>query len=173
MSETGSIEGLIQIARVLKSNGVDGELLLGFRDIDPDDINLKEPVFIEFDGLPVPFFILSLVRKGSSKAIVRLNDINNLEDAEEVVGKAIYSPEENWEDLEEELPDLEGWTIYAEDGTKLGVITSLEDIPGNLCINVETDHGSVMIPLHEDFIVSTDTDSRSLTMCLPEGLLDV
>ena len=45
---------MLQIAQVLKSNGTDGELVLGFREIAPEDINLQEPVFIIFDGLPVP-----------------------------------------------------------------------------------------------------------------------
>ena len=43
-----------RIAQVLKSNGVEGELLVSFIDFDPEDISLEEPVFVEFDGLPVP-----------------------------------------------------------------------------------------------------------------------
>ena len=35
-----------KIAQVLKSNGTDGELLISFFDIDPEDIDLQEPVFI-------------------------------------------------------------------------------------------------------------------------------
>lgn len=46
---------LLQIARVLKSNGTEGEILIGFREISPEDLNQTEPVFITFDGLPVPF----------------------------------------------------------------------------------------------------------------------
>ena len=47
----------MQIATVLKSNGTDGELLIGFKGFSAQDIDTKEPVFIEFDGLPVPYFI--------------------------------------------------------------------------------------------------------------------
>ena len=47
-------DNLQQVAQVLKSNGTDGELVMGFREIAPEDINPKEPVFIIFDGLPVP-----------------------------------------------------------------------------------------------------------------------
>ncbi|MBO5562302.1 MAG: hypothetical protein J5939_01125 [Bacteroidales bacterium] len=46
-----------RIAQVLKSNGRDGELLVSFVGISPDEINLEEPVFVEFDGLPVPFIL--------------------------------------------------------------------------------------------------------------------
>ena len=87
-------DNLQQIAQVLKSNGTDGELVLGFREIAPEDINLKEPVFIVFDGLPVPFFIESFTKRGNTKALVRLTDICSMEDVEEIAGKAVYVEED-------------------------------------------------------------------------------
>ncbi len=74
MSDAES-QGLLQIAQVLKSNGTEGEIILGFRDFGPEDIDLLEPVFIYFDGLPVPFFIESFSKKGNSKAVVRLTGV--------------------------------------------------------------------------------------------------
>ena len=44
------------IAKVLKSYGSEGEVLIGFRALLPEDIDQEEPVFVEFDGIPVPFF---------------------------------------------------------------------------------------------------------------------
>ena len=67
---SGASSDFLRIARVLKSYGTEGEILVGFREIGPEDLNLKEPVFIMFDGLPVPFFIESFQPKGSSKALV-------------------------------------------------------------------------------------------------------
>ena len=49
---------MLPIAKILKSDGTDGGLLISERGVDFfSDIDRKEPVFIEFDGLPVPFFI--------------------------------------------------------------------------------------------------------------------
>ena len=90
-----SIDDLQQVAQVLKSNGTDGELVMGFRDIAPEDINLEEPVFIVFDGLPVPFFIESFTKRGNTKALVHLTDISSMEDVEEIAGKAVYVSEES------------------------------------------------------------------------------
>ena len=61
---------MLQIAKILKSNGTDGGLLIGLHDIDASEIDLEEPVYITFDGLPVPFFILDITPKGTSKAII-------------------------------------------------------------------------------------------------------
>ena len=154
---------MLQIAKILKSNGTDGGLLIGVRDIEVGQIELQEPVFIEFDGLPVPFFIQDIRQRGTSKAIVHLNDIDSLEDAEEVVGRAIYV-EGEWED-EQEL-DFTGWTLLNR-GERVGTVTGMEPIPGNLCLYV----GEAMVPLHEDLILSVDPDARVLDLDLPDGLL--
>ena len=153
---------MLQIARVLKSNGTDGGILIGARDIEIGQIDLQEPVFIEFDGLPVPFFIQDITPKGPSKAVVHLNDICSLEDAEEIVGRAVFS------DMEEECGDEEdfiGWTVY-DRGSEMGVVDGLEDIPGNPCLCI----GDILVPLHEDFVISADEERKELFLDLPEGL---
>ena len=165
MAETGN---LIQIAKVLKSNGTDGELVMSFLTVDPEDINPKEPVFIEFDGLPVPFFIQSLVRRGNTKALVHLNDIENGEDAEEIVGQAVYMREDEDAGYEEgDFSFLVGWTLYDEENP-VGEIVDFIDIPGNPCLEVE---GGAVIPLHEDLILEVDENDSRLVMSLPDGLV--
>ena len=172
-------ENLQQIAQVLKSNGTDGELVLGFREIAPEDINLKEPVFIVFDGLPVPFFIESFTKRGHTKALVRLTDICSMEDVEEIAGKAVYVEEDALPEMsleEDGYAALVGWMVLtpAEDEEALievGEITDFLDIPNNPCIEVETENGAVMIPLHEDFILAVDEENLEIIMQIPAGLL--
>ena len=163
---------MLQIAKILKSNGTDGGLLIGVRDIEVGQIDLQEPVFIEFDGLPVPFFIQDLQQRGNSKAIIHLNDIDSLADAEEVVGRAIYI-EGEWE--EEEEMDFTGWTLLNR-GERVGTVTGMEPIPGNLCLYVRPDRHSPtqsanLVPLHPDLILSADPAARTLDLDLPDGLL--
>jgi len=159
---------LQQIAKVLKSNGTDGELVLSFPFIDPEEINTQEPVFIYFDGLPVPFFIDSLVRRGNTKALVHLTDIETYEDTLEIVGAAVYMREcDLGETEDEDWSFLEGWILLDADGSKVGEITSFMDIPSNPCLEV---NGDVLVPLHDDLIISIDEGSSSITMTIPEGL---
>jgi len=173
MSEAGS-DSLFQVAKVLKSNGTEGGLLLGFRDVSPEDIDLEEPVFIPFDGLPVPFFIDSFTRKGRDKAIVLLTDIRSLEDAEELVGREVFVEEDTLPEYEDDgemdLSDFIGWTI-CDDKREVGKVADYEDIPGNPCLYVDTPKERIMIPLHQDFVVSLDESSRVIYMVLPQGLV--
>ena len=195
---------MMQIAQVLKSNGTDGELVMSFREIAPEDINLKEPVFIVFDGLPVPFFIESLVKRGHSKALVHLTGIRCQDDVDEIAGKAVYIEDDNvpeltleddgfaalvgWFVLTPEIPDQVGNDDEAgneddagNDDTSLqtmtgnlievGEITDFIDIPNNPCIEVETENGAVMLPLHQDLILSVDPENQEIIMQIPAGLL--
>ena len=172
-------DNLQQVAQVLKSNGTEGELVLGFREIAPEDINLQEPVFIVFDGLPVPFYIESFTKRGNTKALIRLTGIGSMEDVEEITGKAVYIEEDQLPEMSLEddgYAALVGWMLLtpAEDEEALievGEITDFLDIPKNPCIEVETENGAVMIPLHEDFILSVDPEYQEIIMQIPAGLL--
>ena len=163
---------MLPIAKILKSNGIDGDVLIGLLDIEASEINTEEPVFIVFDGLPVPFFIESMSQRGSSKALVKITGVHNLEDAEEVVGQPVFI--DYFEDSDSEgYAALVGFTIFNEDGSKAGEITGIEDIPGNPCVYVRKDgtEEEVLVPLHEDFIVSIDEKTGTLVMRIPDGLL--
>lgn len=171
MSETGT-DNLFQIARVLKSNGTEGDLLMGFRDIDTDEVDLQEPVFVKYDGLPVPFFFVSFEQKGRNRALVHLRGIESLDDAEEIAGREVYADASAYETEYEEDGDLTGWDILSPEGAALGTITDFEDIPGNPCAYVRRLDGTeAMIPLHDDFVVSMDAENGIIIMNLPEGLL--
>ena len=190
MSNTGLValttDDLQQIAQVLKSNGTDGELVMSFRTIAPEDINLEEPVFIVFDGLPVPFFIESFTKRGNSKALVRLTGIHCQEDVDEISGKAVYIEDSDAPELsleEDGFAALVGWMLLTPENpdqgegdeladlTEVGEITDFIDIPNNPCIEVETENGAVMIPLHEDLILSVDPEYQEIIMQIPEGLI--
>ena len=175
-------ENLQQIAQVLKSNGTDGELVMGFREIAPEDINLKEPVFIIFDGLPVGFYIESFAKRGNTKALVRLTDICSMEDVEEIAGKPVYIEADNLPEMsleEDGYAALVGWMVLTPENAddmdsdlyEVGEITDFIDIPNNPCIEVETENGAIMIPLHEDLILSLDPEYQEIIMQIPSGLI--
>jgi len=161
---------MLRIAQVLKSNGRDGELLVSFTGIDPEEIDLEEPVFIEFDGLPVPFYFESFTPRGNNRALVRLTGVRSLKDADELAGQSVYA--DYFEEEEEE--DLVGWTLCNADGQAVGTVVDYEDIPGNFCLWVERPGGEqILIPFHEELIVSVDESSQTITMTIPEGILDL
>lgn len=151
--------------KILKSWGNDGQVVVSLDADDPEDLKIEEPVFIEFDGLPVPFFIEKVQSKGS-RFTVKFEDVDTLEGAEELVGRtARYEKEEDEED-----DSLIGFVVKnAADGSTVGRIVDYADYSGNVCITVDCGGREVLLPLHEDLIREvTDT---TLTLVIPEGLL--
>ena len=142
---------------------------MSLMDIAPEDIDLQEPVFIEFDGLPVPFYFESFTPRGNNRALVRLTGVRSLKDADELAGQSVYA--DYFEEEEEE--DLVGWEVRNADGQSVGTVVDYEDIPGNLCLWVERPDGEeVLLPFHEDLVVSVDESAQTLTLSIPEGILE-
>ena len=123
------------VARISSTNGNAGQVVLSFLSFFPEDLNYEEPVYIEFDGLPVPFFIDDAQPRGNSKLIAHLTDVNCLKDAEELLGKEVMIALESETEAE---PDLIGWSVFDQNGNKVGTVTDFIDIPGNPCLDLDS-----------------------------------
>ncbi len=151
--------------KVLKSWGAAGQVVLSLDADDPRDLESEEPVFIEFDGLPVPFYFESVEPKGG-RFIVKFEDVDSLEEAEELVGRTVTLSDEE----EEEEDSLIGLQVRdARSRRIIGEIVDFNDYSGNVTITVDTENGEVLLPLHEDLIVGIHDDV--ITLGIPDGLL--
>lgn len=152
--------------KVLKSYGTAGAVVIDRSGDVLGELKSDEPVFIDFDGLPVPFYIESIEPKGG-KYIVKLEDIDSLEAAEEIVGRGIrltFEPED-------EAPenDFSGFTIFDQKGHKIGPVLEFLDYSGNTCLLVDHNGEEVILPFHEDLIKKVRKKEIHLTV--PEGLI--
>lgn len=164
---------MLQIAKILKSNGIEGEILIS-SDIAPEDLRKDGPVYLMFDGVPVPFFIRSVRKRGARKAIIQLEDVCSQTDAEEITGKAIYAEAGTYEGLDDDsgIGFLKGWTLYDADGNVAGKITGTLEIPGNPCLEITTEDGSqAYVPFNEKLLVGIDADNQEIQLEIPEGLI--
>lgn len=152
--------------KVLKSWGASGEVVLSRPEGDLQDLKSQEPVFIAFDGLPVPFFFESVQPRGG-RFIVKFEGIDTLAEAEELVGREVTFENET----EEEEDTLVGLQVRDSRTRRIiGKIVDSSDYGGNIVITVETaDRGEVLLPIHEELIVGIHNDI--ITLDIPEGLI--
>ena len=149
--------------RILKSYGTDGGVIINAPEVDIEE-RCKEPVFIDFDGLPVPFFIEETAPRGGAKYFLKLEDIDTIEQAEELVGKEVY-----FEDDGEGLEDgIIGYTVIDQNGKAVGCVTAFEDIPGNPCIEIA---GGTLLPCPDECILDIDEKKRTIKLQISEGLI--
>ena len=184
------------IARIVKSYGTEGDVMVSFQDGISDILKTEEPVWLFYDGLPVPFYIQNIQFKGLRKAILHLEDIDSHSDAEEAAGKDICIdpagyPEVSATDAHQinegglTLEDLTGFTLLNQDSSTVGVISDIMDFSGNICtvgvisdimdfsgnICLEIEGSGSLIPYHDDLLLDIDPDSRTVTLRISDGLL--
>ena len=166
---------LTEIGKIQKTHGVNGELQVGwFNDFYPEDHNL-ESVFLLIDGIPIPFFIQSMRMKGADLSLLRFDDVDTIELAEELIGlKVMAEIQSSQSDDELMLDDLVGFVVVTNRGVQLGTIEVLQDYAGNLVFELQTASGNeLLIPASPDLIVEVDVESKSIIMELPEGIADL
>lgn len=160
-----SADPLVIIGRIMKTHGYEGKLKL---EIDDDiDIDLKEPVFLMFQEKPVPFFITEF--SGSNPFIVKIDDIDTIDLARELVGRDLYIQSEEIE----EGPDLAGYSLV---DIKLGTIGTVIEIVSNSAQDLIVTHynGSErLIPFVDELITEIDHETQMIGLNLPDGLLEL
>lgn len=172
----------VQIARVSKTFGLHGELIIQLFDTFPQDFNLSEPLFVTWDELAVPLFFDRFEKQGKNKAVVIFSDIQTERRATELIGKTLWlnaSSESNAlaEDEEDDnlyFEDLVGYTAQLRSGlvSRSGVIENFID-GENPLFYLSVKEQEVFIPAVEEFIADIDTEKRHIEFELPEGLLDL
>lgn len=154
--------------KVLKSWGMEGRVTISPASDGPGDFNLEEPVFIDFDGLPVPFFIEEIEAKGN-RLIVKFEDIDSLKAAESIVGREVRTSAEGECEDDDVIVGLT--VVNASDGSTVGPVTDVEDYAGNTCITVSYKGRNVTLPFHEDLVEAADEET--ITLRIAEGLLEL
>lgn len=167
-------EQVYKIGQITKPHGLKGELSMNF---DDDIFDRADCPYLicEVDGLLVPFFIEEYRFKTDSSALVKFLDIDSSEQAQQLVGSTVYFENKFIEEGSEDEVSLNyfiGFTV--KDGeTYIGKIIDIDDQTENWLFVIEHGDDELLIPAHEEFITDIDHQSRTITMDLPNGLIDL
>lgn len=161
-----------KIGTLTRTHGIGGELSMNFTD-DVWDRADADYVFLEVDGIQVPFFLEGWRFRSDSVALLKFQDIDSSEDANEYVGADVYFPHsltpEPDEDDEYTWRHFTGWQVVDAQAGPIGIIDYVEDSTVNTIFCVD----GKLVPANEDFIERIDAKERIVHMTLPEGLLDL
>ncbi|MEO5583093.1 MAG: hypothetical protein ABIR66_10395, partial [Saprospiraceae bacterium] len=77
-------------------------------------------------------------------------------------------------DTPEEAGDINEWIGFSINDNKegnIGLIESIEELPGQILAGVIFQDRAIQIPLAEELILDIDLDNKIIFMDLPEGIL--
>ena len=165
-----------KIGRLGKTHGVKGEISFHFTDDVFDRVD-ADYVFIETEGLQVPFFFEEYRFRNEDTAIVKFEGIDDATRAAQFTGCDVYFPRELSDTGDEELTwtEIVGFTIAdSGSGQTVGEITAVDLSTINTLFEVRTPEGqSLLIPANDDLIDEIDRQERRITMRIPEGLMEI
>ncbi len=172
----------IKAGRLLKTFGTDGDLRCQIDDRFIDLIRKGKYVWVEIDGLMVPFEVTKfLVRH---KPLIGLADVRDDRQASLLSGHwlylrpADYSGEKWPEGVEDQVPFgfLIDFTVHFTNHPFLGTITKVVQYPGQeiAFVQIRDMPGKeFMIPLVDEFIAGINEEERVITLEVPNGLLEL
>lgn len=153
-----------------KTHGVKGHLIL--RDEVALDTDAVKAFFLETrDGGKAPYFISEL-KESNQGLIVKLEEINAVEQAKSLIGKKVFA-ESKW--IEEEAPDFDwlGFEVIDAHFGPLGQVDGVTDNGQQILLNIPYQGKEVILPLVEEFIEQVDEVNKKLYFKAPDGLIEV
>lgn len=160
---------------VTKTHGTDGTILikpeLGI-DIDYESI---ESVFIEINGSLVPFFIEDNRSKNNS-VVFKLNGIDDINTAKELINNKIYSKilkniiVENYE-----FQDLEiiGFNVIDSTYGNIGIVETILQLPQQKIMQIKKGEAEILIPIRNEFVQTIEKENKIIHISAPEGLIEI
>jgi 16S rRNA processing protein RimM len=107
--------------------------------------------------------------------IVQFEELQDRDSAELWRGRyllARFSELPPLQDDEVYLHDLAGMQVVTPAGHEIGEVVTFYELPQGIILEVNTSHGSVLIPYRAEIIVRTDLATRTIVMDDKLGLLD-
>lgn len=171
---------LARIGKFQKTHALKGELN-AILDIDPDYVEDENPLIVEVEGIPVPFYAENLRPKGATSYLVKLEDVDTVDEAKAFVNCNIYALKKDLkeyydedEDFVFDDEDLEGYRVVDDEAGEIGEVERLDDSTENVLLVVRTKDGQeIFIPYVDTFIHEIDDENRVVLTSLPEELISL
>jgi 16S rRNA processing protein RimM len=111
-----------------------------------------------------------------NKANLKLAELDDMDEAEKLVGSFIYLPEVL-------LPRLKGNKFYYHEVTgfkvmdvnqgNIGTIDRVIDLPNNPLFALIHGEKEILLPISDDIVLKVDRKRKTVEVRAPEGLIDI
>ncbi|UCD37686.1 MAG: 16S rRNA processing protein RimM [Fidelibacterota bacterium] len=163
------------VGTILRGHGLMGEVRINPTISDLDILSDGLTLMATFPDGRVQNLNLTKVRLHGGKVLLSFEGIKDRNEADAIRGAELSIARENLPSLEEGefyLGDLVGYTVAMEDGTVLGLVEDVWDLPANEVLRVVHNGREVLIPLIDEVLTEIDHSGRRLVISAMEGLLD-
>lgn len=171
MPEQGS-----HIGTLVKPHGYKGDLQIKGKPALLDMIQIGDPLFISIDGQRIPFFVKDLFESGHpDRLVVKFEFIDDIDTARKYTTCSVYFDQEHAspDSPDEDLTSMMGYTVDDKNSGRSAIVTDYVASAENPILIIILGKQEVMLPLKADYIENIDHKSQTISVRLPEGLIDL
>jgi 16S rRNA processing protein RimM len=164
-----------KIGKFVSTFGLKGELILKHSLGKKTSLKGLAALFVEEKKESfIPWFIESTRIKSEEEIYIKIEGINNKEQANRLTQKEVWLPEADMKKFSAKSSpiNLLGYELIEEDNS-LGKILEVIEQPHQLLCRIEINSKEALIPLHEETIIRVDHKKMQVIVSLPPGLLEI
>lgn len=164
------------LGRIVKKHSFKGDVVIKCDEDFVDIIQEMESIWLETKNHLVPFFIDDIMKTGPVFFRLKLEGIDNEQQAQNLVGSEVYIAKTQLpEDFDDQLltQDLLGYKVVDETFGEIGEIIFINDSTPQTLLEVTNGQKTYFIPLHDDLVIDFNEEDKIITLDLPEGLLEL
>lgn len=166
----------VQVGRVGRPHGVRGEVVVQVESDNPRRFEVGSPMIAELAHGGLRHLLVEESRPHGNAVVLRFAGVNGREAAHTLAGSVLSVPRHA-------VPPAPDGTVYFFDliGCRcsdhkvgdLGEVVDVVEDGGGLLLLVQGPAGTVPVPFVQAFIDTMDLNARTLSLNLPDGLLEV
>lgn len=163
------------LGKIIKPHGFDGKVNTYLDTDEPALYSNLDMVFLNMNGLPVPFFIETIILK-NNKATIKFRDVNTLEQSTLLIQKEMYLPLSTLPALSGNkfyFHEVIGFTVTDKKSGEIGIVKQVLEYPNQAVLQVIHNDKEVLIPANKGVIKLVDRSKKRIEIEAPEGLLEV
>ncbi|NQV53099.1 MAG: 16S rRNA processing protein RimM [Flavobacteriales bacterium] len=161
-----------EIGVIVKPHGLKGAVVVKAEAAYVSQFKGFEQVYLSQFNSKVPYAVVDLAVLGTSMFKITLRGVETVQQADALRGVELFQ-ENKLLTFSDEV-DLVGMEVFSKDGARIGeVVDTIENKAQLLLVIAASDDEEHYVPLVEEFLVSLDVKAKSITLDLPEGLLEL
>lgn len=166
---------MIRIGKIVATHGVQGDMVIKHLAGSSTWMKNGQALFLELRKESyIPYFTSDHKVLNDEEYIVRVEDVENIEDAKKLVGKAVYVNEDVLMGRAENTPLLwKGFNLVDKNRGGLGEIEDILEVGPQWLAKITYEGKEVLIPLAQDFLIDVNIKNKFVRIELPEGLIEI
>ncbi|MGB6092977.1 MAG: ribosome maturation factor RimM, partial [Moheibacter sp.] len=145
-------EDCYYLGKITKKHGFKGNLILHLETDEPELYQNMESVFIETNGMLVPFFFENIGPHSKNKLLVKFEDLTP-EEVEKLINRSVWLPLDTLPELEDDAfyyHEIIGYKVIDSRRGEIGLIKNVNDSGIQALFEIDFDGKQILIPVVDD-----------------------